>query len=127
MIENPRPEDEELKEEERLRDIFRLKKELNYTAIKDVRNLFRRGKETKAIKDRLVRYIKNLFKHEEKESFYKPVGVSNFWSNNYIEYKSNSHRNETLSVEDYFNKIRPYLKDIINNFKKSETWKTQCL
>ena len=30
---------------------------------------------------------------------------------------------KTLSVEEYLNKIRPYLKGIINNLKKSDTWK----
>ena len=34
-------------------------------------------------------------------------------------------RNKTLSVEEYLNKIRPYLKDIINSLKKSDTWKIQ--
>ena len=28
---------------------------------------------------------------------------------------------KTLSVEEYLNKIRPYLKDIINNLKISDT------
>ena len=51
--------------------------------------------------------------------------MSNFWSNNYIEYESNGDRNKTLSVEEYLNKIRPYLKEIINNLKKSDTWKIQ--
>ena len=32
---------------------------------------------------------------------------------------------KTISVEEYLNKIRPYLKDIINNLKKSDTWKIQ--
>ena len=32
---------------------------------------------------------------------------------------------KTLSVEEYLNKIRPYLKDIINNLKISDTWKVQ--
>ena len=64
--------------------------------------------------------------HEEVErNYYKPVRVSNFWSNNNIEYESNSDRNKTLSVEEYLNKIRPCLKDIINNLKKSGTWKIQ--
>ena len=35
--------------------------------IKDKRKLFRLKKETKAIKDRILRYIKNLFEHEEEE------------------------------------------------------------
>ena len=51
--------------------------------------------------------------------------MSNFWSNNYIEYKINSDRNKILSVEEYLNEIRPYLKDIINNLKKSDMWKIQ--
>ena len=46
-----------------------------------------------------------------------------FWSNNYIEYKSNGDKNRTLSVEEYLGKIRPYLRDIINDLKQSDTWK----
>ena len=30
-----------------------------------------------------------------------------------------------LSVEEYLNKIRPYLKNIINNLRKFGTWKIQ--
>ena len=53
--------------------------------------------------------------------------VSNVWSNNYIEYKSNSDKNKTLSIEEYLNKSRPYLKDIINNLRKSNTCKIQLI
>ena len=51
-----------------------LTKELNYTAIKNLRNLLRLEKDTKAIKDRILRDIKNLFEHAE-EDYYKPVRV----------------------------------------------------
>ena len=109
-----------------IRNLFRLKKELNYTtAIRDIRNIFRLEKETKAIKDTIVRDIKNLFEYEEEENYHKPVRVRNFWSNNYIEFESNGDRNKTLSVEEYLNKIRPHLKDIKSNIKKSDTWKIQ--
>ena len=60
-----------------IRYFFRLKKGLNYTAIKDIRNLFksfRLEKEIKASKDRKLRDIKNLFEHEgEEENYYEPV------------------------------------------------------
>ena len=103
-----------------------IKKEQNWTAVKDAWNLYRQEKEAKWIKDRILRNIKYLFDHErEEENYYKPVRVSSFWSNNYIEYESNDDRNKTLSVEEYLNKISPYLKDIINNLKKSDTWKMQ--
>ena len=102
-----------------IRNLFRPKnKELNYTAITNIRNLFRQKKEINVIKDGILRYIKNLFEHEEEEeNSYKPVKVSTFWRNNYIAYESNDDSNKTLSVEEYLNKIRPYLKDIINNLK----------
>ena len=59
-----------------------------------------------------------------EESYYKPVRVCNFWCNSYIEYESCGDRNKTISVEEYLNKTRPYLKDI-NNLTKSDTWKIQ--
>ena len=61
------------------RNIFRLKKELNYTAIKNIRNY----KETKAIKDRILIDIQILFDHEEEKNYCKPVRGSNSWSNNF--------------------------------------------
>ena len=39
------------------------------------------------------------------------------------EYESNSDRDKAPSVEEYLNKISPYLKDIIHNLRKSDTWK----
>ena len=98
-----------------------MKKEIDDTTVKDKRNIFRLKKENEAIKNRIIR---NLLQYEE-EDYYKPVRVSNFWSNNYIEYEINSDRNKTLSVEEYLNIVRPYLKDIINNLEKSDTWKIQ--
>ena len=55
-----------------MRYLFRLKKVLYYAEIKDIRNLFKLKKETKAMKDRILRDIQNLFEHEE-ENYYKPL------------------------------------------------------
>ena len=73
----------------------------------------------------LVGVTFKTFEHEEEENNYKPVRAGNFCSKNYIEYKSNSHRNKTLTVEEYLIKITPYLKDTIHNLKKPDEWKTQ--
>ena len=105
-MENPRSEEEKI--------------------IKDIRNLFRLKKEVKGIKDIALRNIKNLFEYEkEEENYYKPVRVNNFWRNNYIEYISNGDKNRMRSVEEYLDKIRPYLRGIINDLKQSDTWKIQ--
>ena len=79
----------------------------------DVKNLFRLEKETKSIKDRILRYINNLFEDEEEKNYFKPVRANNFWNNNYIEYKSNGNRNKAVSVEEYIHKIISYLKDTL--------------
>ena len=73
----------------------------------------------------MLRDVKNLFDHEEEDNYYKPVRVSNFWSSSSIEYESNGDRNKALSFEEYLNKITLYLKDTINNLKKSDKWKIQ--
>ena len=62
---------------------------------------------------------------KKKKKTFKPVSVINFWSNNYIEYESNCDRNKTTSVEEYLNKVGSYLKDIIDNLKKSDTSEIQ--
>ena len=74
-------------------------------------------KENEEIRQRLLRDIRNTFE-QEKEDYYKPEKVGNFWSNNYIEYEINSDRNATLLLEEYLNKIWPHLKDI----KSEKTW-----
>ena len=121
MQENPRPEEESIIKD--ISNLFRLRREQNYSATKDIANFFRLEKKTKAIKDRILRDIKNLFEHEEEENYCKSVRVINNWSNNCVEQKINSDRNKTLLVEEHLNKIRSYLKDIINNLKKWDSTK----
>ena len=72
----------------------------------------------------LMKY-KSFQTKKREENYSKPVILGNLWNNNCIEHESNGDRNKTLSVEEYLNKIRPYLKDIINNLKKSGPWKIQ--
>ena len=89
--------------------------------IKDIRNLSKIQKKTKAIKDKILRDIQNLFEHKEEENYYKSVRLNNFWSNNYIEYEGNANRNKKVSAEEHLNKISRYLKGITNNLRKSGT------
>ena len=71
-----------------------------------MRKFFRLNKENEAIKDRVIRDIRKLFE-KEKEDYYKLVRAENFWSKKYIEYESNGHKNKTLSIEEYLDKIKP--------------------
>ena len=66
-----------------------MKKEIDGTTIKDIRNLLDWKKENKVIKKRIFRDIRNLFEYED-EDYYKLVRAYNFWNNDYIEYESNN-------------------------------------
>ena len=150
MMKNPRTEEENVIKDVKSLQIVKSKKKKKKkkidTKIKDITNLFglknenkvikdrtlidfrngfRLDKENKAIKGITVRDVRNIFGNKEEENYYKLVTVSIFCCNNYIEYERSSDRNKTLSVKEYFNKIRPYLKDIINNLNKSDTQKIQ--
>ena len=109
MMESPRIEEENIIEY--VKDRFRLKqvqKETTDTSIKDIRNVFRLQKENKGIKDRIIRDNRNVFELEE-DDYNKSIRVGKVRINIYIEYKSKGDR-KTLSVEEYLNKIKPYLK-----------------
>ena len=80
-------------------------KQIENNIVKDVRNIFRLKEE---INDIAIKYIRK--KH---------------WSNNSIEYESNGDKSKTLSIEEYLNKIRLYLRHVINNLKKFDMWNIQ--
>ena len=68
--------------------------------------------------------IRTLFEKED-DHYCKPKRVRNFWNNNYIEYEINGDRNKNLSIEEYLDKIRSYLRDIITDLEESDTGKIQ--
>ena len=56
----------------------------------------------------------------------KPKRVSNFWNNNYIIwYDVNDDKNRNLSLDDFLNKIEPFLRYIIFDLENSDTLKIQ--
>ena len=74
-----------------------MKKRTYYSTVKGTKNLFRLNKENEAIKNRIIRDIRNLFEHEE-ENYYKPVRISNIWRNDYVKYESKGDKSKALSV-----------------------------
>ena len=66
---------------------------------------------------KIIRDIIALLQLDEEDYYYEPVRTGNAFGNKYIKYESNGDKNKKLSIEDYLHKIRPHLKDIINNLK----------
>ena len=73
---------------------------------------------------RIIRDTKTPFV-QEKEDYYKPKRVNNFWNNNHIERENNGDENRVLSLDEYLNKTKPCLRDMIINLQKYDTWKIQ--
>ena len=91
---------------ERVKNVYRSgKKQSEKNKIESIGNLFKLKKENKAIKDRIIRDIRALFKQKEKY-YYIPIRVGNFWHNNYIKYESSGDRNKNLL--QYLDKILRY-------------------
>ena len=65
---------------------------------------------------------KKLNKSEE-EGYYRLKREWDFVNNRCIEYESNAERNENVSLKEYLDKIKPYLRDLITDLLESDTWK----
>ena len=72
-----------------------------------------------------IRYVENLLNLSIDEDYYKPMETNNTFNRNYIEYENKGDKNKTLSIKEYFNMVRPYLRDIINDYKSQGEWKIQ--
>ena len=73
-----------------------------------------------------IRKIENLF-NEINENYYKPIKTKGAFNDNYIEYESRGDKDKNLSLENYLNIIRPYLRDMIDNHKAHSEWKIQLI
>ena len=66
----------------------------------------------------MIRDVRTPFEQEE-EACYGPKRVNNFWNKNCIQYESNCDKNRTLLLDEYLNKIKPYLRNTIIDLQNS--------
>ena len=69
--------------------------------------------------------IENLFKIPINKDYYKPKLNRSGYNNNYIEYRSEGDK--LLTIEEYLDLIKPYLKELINDHKNNGEWKIQLM
>ena len=76
-----------------------------------------------------IRYIENLFDADNNDDYYKPILVKSSFNESYKYYESRGDKDKKLLIEQYFDVIKPYLSDLINDHKAIETssneWKIQ--
>ena len=59
------------------------------------------------------------------EDYYKPTEVKSAFDGNYVLYESRGDKDGKLSLSEYFNNIKPQLKDMIDYYKSKGEWKIQ--
>ena len=57
------------------------------------------------------------------EDYYKPIITKGAFNNNYIQYESKGEKGKNLSIKKYFNMIKSYLSDIMNDHKTRGKWR----
>ena len=108
-------------------DLYRIKnkKDLSTQKIEKIeKNLSKLKKyhDYDRIEYKGIRDVKNLFDLSIDEDYYKPIKTNDAFNSNYIEYESKGDKKKTLSIKKYFNMIRSYLRDIINDHKTQGEW-----
>ena len=67
--------------------------------------------------------------NQNDNDYYKPILVKSSVNESYKEYESRGDKDKTITIEQFLNKIIPYLKELINNHKAikngSNEWKIQ--
>ena len=60
-----------------------------------------------------------------EEDYYKTTEVKSAFDGNYILHESRGDKDANLGLYQYFDKIKPYLKDMIDDYKSKGEWKIQ--
>ena len=74
-----------------------------------------------------IREIENLFNKINEEDYYEPIKTKFAFDDDYIEYESRGDKDNNLSLVEYLNIIRLYLRDMIDNHKTHSEWKIQLI
>ena len=91
-------------------------------------NQYKKNKTIKNTKnsgfdDRVLRDIRSF--SESKEDYHKPMRTGNGFSSNYIKYENNGNKEKTILINDYLDKIEPYLNGLMDNHRTQGERETQ--
>ena len=71
--------------------------------------------------------LDNLFNEVNEENYYEPKEIKSAFDGSYTLYESRGDKDNMLATYEYFDKIKPYLKDMIDDYKSKGEWKIQLV
>ena len=99
-----------------------------------LKNIGRYIKKLKKDLEKLQKYQYNiiydldyLFNELNEEDYDEPTEIKSVFGGSYMLYKTRGDKDATLSIDEYFDIIRPYLRDVIDNHKARGEWKIQLI
>ena len=121
------------------------KKEAVYNFLKEKEQNGSLTNSEKKVSKKIDRYLKNFKKdldilqkyqhniaygldhlsNEFNEDYYKPTEVKSAFDGSYILCESRGDKDNMLALFEYFHKVIPYLKDMIDDYKSKGEWKIQ--
>ena len=67
--------------------------------------------------DNITYGLDYLFNEVNKEDYYEPKEIKSAFDVSYVLYESRRDKDANLALYEYFEKTKPYLKDMIDNYK----------
>ena len=74
-------------------------------------------KKLNKYQDNVIYGLDYLFNEVNEEDYYEPKEIKSAVDGSYMLYKSKGDKDAKLALCDYFDKIIPYLRDMIDNYK----------
>ena len=82
-------------------------------------------KKLQKYQDNIAYGLDYLFNELNEEDYYKPTEVKSAFDGSYMLYESRGDKDAKLALYEYFDKIKPHLKDMIDHYKSKGEWKIQ--
>ena len=82
-------------------------------------------KKLQKYQDNITYGLDYLFNELNEEDYYEPKEIKSAFDGSYMLYESRGDKDNKLALYEYFDIIRPYLKDLIDDHKAKGEWKIQ--
>ena len=119
----------ELYKKEAVYNLLKEKDVLTYKEKNVLKNIGRYLKNFKKYLEKLQKYQDNITYDLDylfnEEDYYKPTQVERAFDGNFVLYESRGDKDAKLALCEYFDKIKPHLKDMIDDYKSKGEWKIQ--
>ena len=90
--------------------------------LKKLNNDFKKIQE---YQDSITYGIDYLFNEVNEEDYYEPKEIKSAFDGSYVLHESRGDEDNKVAIYEYFDKIKPYLKDMIDDYMYKGEWKIQ--